>query len=294
MQNILNKLTRDKIVSFEVMEYIRTIFSGRTTGLPRGLNISASFAELYMREFDTKNKMFDRVGYFARYVDDIVLIFYTQDNLGVNSAKQKLDEKIRTIKEELKKIKLSINYKKTEAFYISQKGNMYTFTFLNVDGGRFIKSPKIKNNEIHFDYLGYRYIRKDAKVTIKIAKNKINKIKSRIYNSFLLFRYDNDYNLLEKRIRYLFSNHQIYGSDDNTLYTGIYYSYPQCDPDGKFLNSIEIFYRNILKEYRHSISSEKYKILKILSITAGYEKKIVENFSLKEIKKILSGLKHYE
>jgi hypothetical protein len=294
-KKLLGKLLRDKIVSFEIMDYIRMILPEGIVGLPRGLNTSASLSELYMREFDTKIKLMDNVGYFARYVDDIIIIFYTRSNLSIDLAEQELNNKISIIKSELSRLELEINHRKTYAFYVSKKAPFHTFIFSNKNGGCFILKPKTSKDEICFDYLGYRYkLDENHKPSLSIAKNKVNKIKSRIYNSFLLFKYDNNFDILEKRIRYLFSNHLIYEKDSDKLYAGIYYNYSQCDSDGKFLASIECFYKKILKNHKKCLSEAQYKKLKKISVTAGYMKRIIEFFSYNDIQKILSGLKCYE
>lgn len=294
-KKLLGRLLRDKIVSFEIMEYIRVILSDKTVGLPRGLNTSASLSELYMREFDAKIKLMNDVGYFARYVDDIIVIFYTRNNLSTELAGQELNRKMSIIKSELSKLELEINHRKTYAFYIPSKGHLHTFIFSNKNGGCFLLKPGTSKDVIYFDYLGYRYkLDINHKLSLSIAKNKINKIKSRIFNSFLLFKYDKNFDILEKRIKYLFSNHLIYENDSDRLYAGIYYNYSQCDPDGKFLESMECFYNKILKSNKGYLLDIQYKALRKISVTAGFIKRIVEPFSHNDIQKILSGLKCYE
>jgi len=294
-KKLLDKLSREKIVSFEIIEYLKKMISYESVGLPRGLNISASLSELYMRDFDTKIMIMDSVGYFARYVDDIIILFYTNENLSIDSAEKELNKMILIIKKELAKLDLAINTKKTNGFYIPSKGNFYTFNYSNKSKGCFVKQKYSSNNEICFDYLGYRYkLGINHKPSLGIAKNKINKIKSRIYNSFLLYKYDNNFRKLEIRIKYLFTNHLIYENDSDKLYGGIYYNYSQCDSDGKFLESIECFYSKTLKIFKCNLNTEQYNKLKKLSITAGYKKRIIETFSYSNIQEILSGIKHYE
>ena len=43
-------------------------------GIPRGIGISAYLSELYMRDIDIKIKSLEDVIYYARYVDDIIVI----------------------------------------------------------------------------------------------------------------------------------------------------------------------------------------------------------------------------
>jgi hypothetical protein len=156
-----------------------------------------------------------------------------------------------------------------------------------------VDKPSMSN--IEFDYLGYRYsINEKHQLKIDIAKRKVNKIKSRIFNSFLLYSYDRNFKIFEKRIQYLFSNHLIYEKEEDKLYAGIYYNYPFCESDGRFLIAIECFYKKTLNKYRSYFLPADYKKLKNISITVGYSKKIKKEFTHGELKNILSGLKHYE
>jgi hypothetical protein len=294
VDRLLNKLEREKIISFNVMEYIRSIFDGKSKGLPRGLNISAGLSELYMKDFDTKMKVLDKIGYYARYVDDIILVFYSnKKEFDMHFLEQNINGKMNILKSCLTGLKLEINRSKTHAFYCKGE-NRISFAYSNKNGGTFITNKKPISN-IEFDYLGYRYLlNKKYELKINIAKRKINKIKSRIYNSFLLYSYDMNFEILEKRIQYLFSNYPIYESDEDKLYAGIYYNYPHCESDNEFLIVIECFYKKILSKYRFCLCSGDYKKLKDISITAGYSKKIMKKFNHDELHNILSGLKHYE
>ena len=84
------------------------ILAGKS-GVPRGMNISATMSELYMRKFDRWIRSFDSVYFYARFVDDIIVFSNSlKDSLiliaNLNSQLSELAEG------------LTINLKKTELF----------------------------------------------------------------------------------------------------------------------------------------------------------------------------------
>ena len=44
-------------------------------GLPRGIDISATLSELFMADLDSEIKKIDGIFFYARYVDDIIVIY---------------------------------------------------------------------------------------------------------------------------------------------------------------------------------------------------------------------------
>jgi len=83
--------------------------TGLEKGLPRGVPLSATLAELCMAEFDNEILGIPEVNYYARYVDDIVLIVKTKD-----SSPESYEKVIRSLKDKLSDMNLSINEQKTE------------------------------------------------------------------------------------------------------------------------------------------------------------------------------------
>jgi retron-type reverse transcriptase len=100
-------------------------------GVPQGLSISNILAQIYLIEFDKVIQ--NRKYFYQRYVDDILLI---------NSYKIS-NYRVKNFIEELKKIKLSVNVKKTEQNSL----NIKPFTFLSYS----IHSDKISVSEKNID-----------------------------------------------------------------------------------------------------------------------------------------------
>ncbi|KZY52572.1 hypothetical protein A3734_18490 [Sulfitobacter sp. HI0054] len=76
---LLGKLRNDPLLTLQSKKIIRRILyeysqiTGRDTGLPRGIGISAYLAELYMRDIDSSIRNHPGVLYYARYVDEALL-----------------------------------------------------------------------------------------------------------------------------------------------------------------------------------------------------------------------------
>ncbi len=98
--------SQSKKVINEILRQYQTM-TGHDKGIPRGIGISAYLAELYMRDFDTDIKNLLNVTYYARYVDDIIIIFTP------NNKHESIDY-LSLIKQCILKTKLNLNDKKTE------------------------------------------------------------------------------------------------------------------------------------------------------------------------------------
>jgi hypothetical protein len=94
-EKLLKKINNDNLLTHLSMRFIHQILkeytdlSGATKGVPRGIGISPYLTELYMRDIDEEIKQLPSLMYYARYVDDIILIFMPQLN---NTPRNHIDE----------------------------------------------------------------------------------------------------------------------------------------------------------------------------------------------------------
>src|SRR5690606_11262389 len=108
---LISKFNDDSILSYQSMYLMKKVFENPIllgkSGVPRGMNISATMSELYMRKFDRCVRSYDSVYYFARFVDDIIIF----SNSLIDSLKL-----ISNLNSQLKELAegLSINQTKTE------------------------------------------------------------------------------------------------------------------------------------------------------------------------------------
>ncbi|MDI1270618.1 MAG: RNA-directed DNA polymerase [Polaromonas sp.] len=204
------------------------------TGVPRGLALSANLADLMMENFDRTIFFDQNVYFYARYVDDIIV---------VTSCREQVTPFTKLIKAALPAgLELNPNKK----------------TIAHAEKRVAPKEPPVKQPLLHFDYLGYSFSvhepAKEAKkkefahfraVTVDIADSKVKKIKTRIVRSFLDFNQTSDWSLLYDRIQFLTQNFSVYNSKvGSKKLAGIYYSYPEVSEAAASLIGLDSFLRN--------------------------------------------------
>ncbi len=80
-KRLVEKLDRDQLLSPASKKYIKQVLnsygviSSATTGIPRGVGISAYLAELYLTPVDKKIRAIPGLVLYCRFVDDIVAVF---------------------------------------------------------------------------------------------------------------------------------------------------------------------------------------------------------------------------
>ncbi|PXX29720.1 antiviral reverse transcriptase Drt3a [Arenibacter sp. ARW7G5Y1] len=279
---IIDKLRDDALLSARAINVLEDFFElsefTSFTGLPRGIGISATLSELYLRDFDRKVNRLDSVYYYARYVDDIIL-FTTKAP----------EEILKEIKEKkLLREPLLFNDKKTKKYEVN-----------NYD--------KASEKELNFEYLGYKFLFTDCckkakneftdkKIEVSIAQSKVNKYKTRIVRSFLDYLKNGDFSLLEDRMKFLTGNYPIKRntSEGTILYAGLYYNYPFIN-DKKTLEELTIFLRKIINsknksfgtKINSSLSNSQKGLLSKYSFLSGWNnRKINADFNPERVKLI--------
>ncbi len=201
-EKLLEKIEIDGLLSYFSKRLLNNInnsykkLSKNKNWLPRGLWISAYLSELYMRDFDEKIKNLYWIYYYARYVDDIIVI-----------SKKDLDY-TNEIKEELEKKWLLLHNSKDKYKCISYH----------------------KNQPFSIDYLWYNFKFESKKLSINLSENKLKRYKRKLDLTFHNFHYTTlntkeNKNIFLKRIRYLTSNVKLLGRKKH-IKSGILYSNP--------------------------------------------------------------------
>jgi hypothetical protein len=212
---VINELNNLSPQTKRLIQKTLEFFSGAGgTGIPRGLALSAVASELMMSSFDEVTKNSAGVFFYARYVDDIVIVTHALENkttflraviknlpigLALNEAKQRVkcaDERVTPG---------------------AHNDLLFSFSYLGYEF--FVKEP-LKDKTI-------RPQRQFRDVKIDIFMNKIIRYKTRICRAFLDFAKTANYQLLLDRVRFLTSNFSV--RDINTgrrKLAGIFYNYP--------------------------------------------------------------------
>lgn len=282
---IFRKLKNDAMLSYYSVFLIKKIFEHpdiiSQTGLPRGLNISSSLSEIYMRNFDKAIQRYKDVYYYARFVDDII-IFLNNKQSAINLF-ESLNEIISN-----EKLDLKINDDKTELF------DGLNFKILKKG---YNKRP-IHNN---IEYLGYKFYlnenenKRENKLQISIADKKIRKIKTRIIRSYLDYINNNDFELLKKRVKFLTGNYGISKSHDGSiLKAGIHFNYTHIN-NFAILKELNVFHKKIIYSKKGSIgiklnpklSDSQKGILKKHCFLSGHKNKTYNSFSYVQMGQII-------
>lgn len=207
---ILTKLSGDRLLPPLTEKLLRQFFYEYNKlacleapiGLPRGIAFSSCLSELYMRGIDKKIQELPGIYYYARYVDDIVIVCLK--NGQMTNANQYMDE----ISKLCNKVELSINNDKTQC--------------LNIQSG-----------EGCFDYLGYSFFLKPGDVALCLPQYKYDRYKHLIdilvshYNEVSLLHTKGRISPLRELVRYLevlTSNSHMTGRK-SFVSTGIFYSH---------------------------------------------------------------------
>lgn len=285
-----NKLSKHtKILVSAHLHNFNTLFS---QGIPRGVEPSPMLAEIALAKFDIAVKAHTEVFYYARFVDDIIILTSSEEN----------QQNFHSWLCQLLPPPLEFNSKKTEIISIPRRNKAGA---TNPDG-------KIKAN---FDFLGYSYTVIDTplpldsdgkekvntaesiyrKVLIDISTSKLKKLKAKICKSLYNFSKNKDFALLADRINFLASNRDLRHKDTGRrIPTGIYYNYSSINLPSKNLNEIDSFLKKLVTSKHHRLSlryqsllnpSQKKQLLK-LSFLHGFTNRSHKKFSPRKLKKI--------
>jgi hypothetical protein len=220
LEEIFGKLESDIAFSAQSVRALRSFFDQLSAigvaGLPRGVSLSATLAEYLLRDFDRLMSRTQGVWFYARFVDDILII--TDGREGAENFKQGAARGLPS------------------GLEFNRKSVSLDFT------------PYRKTNnampEHCFDYLGYRFSvslahrdsAHDGKIWrdawLDIAPSKVRKLKTRIARSLLTYSKDTNFGLLLSRLQLLTSNFNFIDLKTGTRRTsGIYFNYPLVSAD---------------------------------------------------------------
>lgn len=295
-EQLIRELCSDMLISTETQWLLKKLdskFSSQNIqGLPRGLSMSTTLSEIALSNFDDSIRSMPGVYYYSRYVDDI-LIFCFENEKKIKKDTENLLKKLRN---------LDLNKEKTNEYSIQCKcKRSCACTTGNCKCRTKCKCKETEGKEQTLQYLGYKFIfkntpngQKPKNVEIDIADKKIKKIKTRIARSLKGYKISGNYELTQKRLRFLTGNYPIYrGRSDAGLKGGIYYNYPMLTKNDGLIE-LDKFKRNITQSMKNpigramrlSLSKEKLDWISNVSFVYGYNKKVFHKFSRKEIYEI--------
>lgn len=254
-ERLVQKLVKDQLLStssIKIVEQILWDYSSlaRSTGrgIPRGLGLSSDLAELFLKVIDRQIQELEDVAYYARYVDDIIIL------VAPNKTTEN-SEYLPKVRELLSNHGLALNEAKT----------------FDCDRNKYQKK---------FNYLGYEFTLKKGVVDIDITPDKFKKLKKRVLSSFKAYekqRHKNSkaaYRLLLKRIKFLTSNTRLVNSKGNA-FVGVYFGNPNLNKYNRLMALDKILSAHTSKLTSASLRAK----LNEMSFELGHREKPFSRFN---------------
>ncbi len=263
------KVVNDGLISAEYEHAVWSIYNSikcqlprnnGVKGLPRGLSISSTLSEVYMRNFDSSVRRIDGVYFYARYVDDIIIISTKEINIKKQICSNLPND-------------LNLNPQKQSWFEV-KPGHCK----------RACNCPRYS-----LDFLGYNLnfsqfsCKNSEQVKISLSENKFNRFKIRLHESFAYYRASGKPKWLLRRVAFLTSNFLVDESkkDKFDLYSGVYFNYNRINDLSclRELDELLHFHITTPKTYgRFSIDKKLAHQLKNYSFVKGFVNRRVEYF----------------
>ncbi|MGP4686725.1 antiviral reverse transcriptase Drt3a [Agrobacterium pusense] len=268
-KRLVEKLDGDQLLSPASKKYIKQVLdsygkiSGTSTGIPRGVGISAYLAELYLRPVDKAIKATAGTVLYCRFVDDIVAVF-ARPPAGTSLGSYK-DRIIGIFNDNA----LAHNPAKTFEFKLADT------------------IPK------SFEYLGYKFSLTGGKLEIGPSTAKVDKYRARMKAAFDAYWCQRSispktaYRELVARMKFLTGNTRLSNSKSQAV-TGIYYNNSVATDLGSF-DQLDKELKALIGTLK---SSSLQKQLKKLKFTTGFMQRRYHNFSTRELQVIVGAWKH--
>ncbi len=284
--DLMNKIRGDALIPSKSQRLLRQVFykynnsqnNKNNLGIPRGLSFSPYLAELYMKYIDNSINSISGVYFYARYVDDIVILAVPNDEM-------------HTSRELFIRLKILFSYYKLELHTEDESEKTYLFDI-----------PK--NKEIRFDYLGYNIQvtegKKENKVQFYLTDKKVTKYKEKIEKAFDIYlnyasskpkienktkkKYIQPLSKLYKELQFLTGNYRLSGTKNDIL-SGVYFKHRFLSELTQLKELDEYLKKQVEKINDKSISEKMFyfdnKNMQIEYIEK-IKKHICDNFSFEE------------
>lgn len=246
-KKLIWKILKDFLVASE---------STNKEGIPRGIGVSAYLAELYMRDIDREISSLKDVTYYARYVDDIIVVF------------------------------TPVTTEKTFTYLDKVKSIIETGTGLRINQAKTYELELVKSNAArNLCFLGYRFEFNNRTLKkIGLTRSKLKKYIQRItnaiddYNKQKIFNSKAARRILIHRLNFLTGNTRLENNKSNVL-LGIYYSNSSLSQPLDDLIALDLFLYKKIDRYIDDANLKNR--LKNFSFQKGFEEKKYVNFSSK-------------
>lgn len=259
------------------------------SAVPRGIEISPVISDLVLKNFDKTISTNENVFYYARFVDDIIII---------TSSVEKKKEFMKIITKELPK-GLIFNHNKKKIIDVKSRCKSGDDT-----SGRIVAD---------FEFLGYQFNAVDTHldtslnpkskpelgtfrlVKVELSRNKIKKFKTKICSALIYYCKHGDFPILKDRINFLTTNRDLIQKRTNRgIPTGIYYSFSLIGSASESIKDLDIALQKFVMSSNimfsgqgpHKLSIVQKRTLLKKSFKTGFEQRVFKKFSPDRLKEI--------
>lgn len=279
ISHVLKTIDDVHILSLVTKRVLRDLFkhfaTSGGTGIPRGLAISSTLSELMMAEFDTKLKNMNNVFFYARYVDDIVII------TSASECESSFTKLIATMLPD----GLKLSRKKQEIITVP-------------------KATKASAFQFSFEFLGYKFDVEDPsaantcrQVNLGISGGKLKKIKTRLVCAIKDYCKTRNMTDLIARVQFLCGNFSIADRDrGRKRLAGIFFNYHLIQPSnaGCGLNELDRFLHHaitsgrgpIFQTFKLNSTPAERKRLASFSFSKGFHGRVFMHYTGAKLKNI--------
>jgi len=240
--------------------------TGNEMGLPRGVGLSSQLAELYMSDFDLKVKMHPGVLFYARYVDDVVVVVEND---------QVLELVQQVMASELQEMGLKIKIEKTRVIRTDEKGNY--------------------NNSDELEYLGYRFVRSQNTLVTGLTNNRKGRRMERLRLALERWsstdpsctrpNHGHD-GVLVDRVRYLAGNTKLLNSKSNVA-IGLFHSNSALDEGASELAELDAYLDSFLDTHASKMTDGLRNRLESISFVKMFASRPFLRLRQKRIEQIV-------
>ena len=260
LDSVTGQLIRRLLHEYELIK-------GIDVGLPRGVGLSSHLAELYLSGFDSRLKTHAGVLFYARYVDDIVMVLDSDSRLA---------EMRDLVASELESLHLKLNRDKTFELITNASGNY----------------PQGKEIE----YLGYRFARADGRLTTGLTVKRKKRRSARLeqaLNAWLATSPSavspnaGHNGLLVDRVRYLAGNTKLLNSKSNVA-IGLYFSNSALTPHAAELVELDGNLRVFIENHASKMPDKMRERMAQISFVEMFANQTFLRFRQRRIEQIMS------
>lgn len=245
-----------------------TVLTGTTVGVPQGVGMSSHLADFYLHEFDRRMRATPGVLFYARYVDDMVLVL--EDAAVLDSVKLEIDDEL---------LKLGLT-----------KHPAKTVEIVTADNGDYPAGSAL-------EYLGYRFTRANGILTTGLTGNRQQRRMRRLELTLQSWldscpdaanpNHGHDGMLID-RLRYLAGNTKLLNSKDNVA-IGLFFSNSALDADASELIDLDA----VLDEFRQNHTdkmSERLRVkMKAISFVEMFSQRPFYRLSPRKVQRVIQA-----